>query len=222
MKRTDANEAAPLLDRMLARLLSFIPAKGRAGLDARTAIGDTRAYGYRLLIDDALGPPLDNCFVQARLAGITWQQLETVRAQTDQETPVSLGAVLIQNAGVRLCLANEAYIIAGMTFVSRQQVEEIKAALFAPFQDAEEIAADDMDQMTFQSLIALHGAVTNHLVSTALPLPRMLRYQFFKVLPSLVMAYKLYTDASRADELRDENKVVHPAFCPLLGEALSS
>ena len=222
MKRVDANEAAPLLDRLLARMLSFVPAKGRAGLDARTAIGDTRAHAYKLLINDALGPPLNNCFVQARLAGITWQQLETVRAQTDAETPVSLGAVLVQNAGVRLCLATEAFIIAGMTFINRAQVEDIKNALFQPFQDAEEIAADEMDQMTFQSLISLHGAITNHLVSTALPLPRMLRFQFYKVLPSLVMAYKLYDDASRCDELREENKVVHPAFCPTIGEALSA
>jgi hypothetical protein len=222
MKRADANEAAPLLDRMLALLLSFLPVAGASGVDARTAIGDTRANALKLLIDDALGPSLDKCFTQARLAGVTWQQLETVRKQVNAETPVTLGAALVQNAGIRLCLASMAYIIAGITFISRQQVDEIKATLLQPFQDAEEIAADEMDQATFQSLITLHGAITNHLVQTALPLPRMLNYQFFKVLPSLVMAYKLYDDASRADELRDENKVVHPAFCPLVGEALSS
>ena len=76
--------------------------------------------------------------------------------------------------------------------------------------------------MTFQALIALHGAVTNHLVTTARPLPRMLNFQFFEPLPSLVMAYKLYDDASRCDELREENKVVHPAFCPPTGQALSA
>jgi prophage DNA circulation protein len=108
-----------------------------------------------------------------------------------------------------------------MTFVSRQQIEAMKAQLLQPFQDCEEIAADEMDQMTFQSLIMLHGAITAHLVATALPLPRLLNYQFFEPLPTLVMAYKLYADASRADELRDENRIVHPAFCPLLGTALS-
>ncbi|MCP3475152.1 hypothetical protein NLM33_33040 [Bradyrhizobium sp. CCGUVB1N3] len=221
MKRGDASEAAPLVDRMLARLLSFVPAKGHAGSNARTVIGDTRANAYKLLSDDAMGPPLDDCFDQARQAGITWQQLEDVRQQTAQEAPLSLGAKLIQNAGIRLCLATEAYIIAGMTFISRQQVDAMKTALLQPFVDAEEIAADDMDQMTFQSLITLHGALTNHLVQTAMPLPRMLNYQFFTPLPTLVMAYKLYQDASRADELRDENKIVHPAFCPMLGEALS-
>lgn len=221
MTRNDAKEAAPLVDRMLARLASFVPSKGHVGVNARTAIGDTRAHAYKLCIQDALGPPLDACFDQARQAGISFSQLEQVREQIEQEKPISLGARLVKNAGIRLSLATQGYIIAGMTFISRQQVDQIKNTLKQPFFDAEEIAADEMDQMTFQTLIALHGAITNHLVSTALPLPRMLRYQFYTALSSLVMAYKLYDDASRADELRKENKIVHPAFCPLIGEALS-
>lgn len=222
MKPIDAEEAAPIVDRMLTALLSTVPAKGRPGSDARSAIGDTRASAFRLCIDDALGPPLDECFDLARQAGATLQKLDVVRQKIEQEAPVTLGGALVQNAGIRLCLATEAYIISGMTFVSRQDVDLLKQQLMQPFQDAEEIAADDMDQMTFQALIALHGAVTNHLVSTARPLPRMVSFMFYEPLPSLVIAYKLYDDASRCDELREENKVVHPAFCPPTGQALSS
>jgi prophage DNA circulation protein len=221
MKRSDVDEAAPIVDRMLAILVALVPAKGRLGSNARTAIGDVRANARKLCTDDALGPPLDNCFEQARLAGVTWQQLETVRETVDAETPVTLGGALVQNCGVRLCLAVIAEIVSDMTFVSRQQVDTIKTALQQPFQDAEEVAADEMDQMTFQTLISTHGALTNHLVQTALPLPRLLQYQFYKVMPSVVLAYRLYDDASRCDEIRDENKIVHPAFCPLNGVALS-
>jgi prophage DNA circulation protein len=221
MKRSDVNEAAPILDRMLAMLVSFIPAQGRVGSDARTAIGDTRANARVLCANDALGPSLDNCFEQARAAGITWQQLETVRETVDAETPKTLGGALVQNCGVRLCLAVIAEVVSDTTFVNRQQVIAIKAALQQPFQDAEEIAADEMDQMTFQTLISTHGALTNYLVQTALPLPRLMQYQFYNVQPSLVLAYRLYDDASRCDEVRAENRVVHPAFCPLTGVALS-
>jgi hypothetical protein len=222
MKRSDVNEAAPLLVRMLTLLLSFVPPQGRPGVDARTAIGDVRVNAAQLCSEDTLGPPLDNCFTQARLAGVTWQQFETVRRSVDAETPQTLGGVLVQGACVRLCLAVIAEVLAATTFISRQQVDAIKMQLLQPFQDAEEVAADEMDQMTFQALISLHGAVTNHLVQTGLPLPRMLYYQFFTPLPSLVVAYKLYEDASRCGEVRNENKIVHPAFCPRLGEALSS
>jgi prophage DNA circulation protein len=127
----------------------------------------------------------------------------------------------VQNCGVWFCLAVIAEIVSDLTFVNRQQVDAIKTALQQPFQDAEEVAADEMDQMTFQTLISTHGALTNHLVQTALPLPRLLQYQFYKVMPSVVLAYRLYDDASRCDEVRDENQIVHPAFCPLNGVALS-
>lgn len=222
MKRAEADEAAPIADRMLHALLGTVPAKGRPGSDARTAIGDTRANAYKLCINDALGPPLDNCFDLARQAGSTFEHLNYIRVQIELETPVSLGGRLVRDAGIRLCLATQCRVIGGMTFVSRQDVNEIKQQLLQPFRDAEEIAADSMDQMTFQTLVALHGAVTNHLVATARPLPRMTSFEFFEPLPSLVMAYRLYDDASRCDELREENKVVHPAFCPRLGLALSA
>jgi prophage DNA circulation protein len=221
MKRSDVNEAAPILERMLALLVSFVPAKGRPGVDARTAIGDLRANARALCGSDALGPPLDNCFEQARLAGVTWQQLETVRESVDAETPVTLGGALVQNCGVRLCLAVIAEVVSDATFVSRQQVDALRLALRQPFKDAEEVAADEMDQMTFQTLIQTQGALTNHLVQTALPLPRMMKYEFYNVQPSLVLAYRLYADGSRCDEVRAENKIVHPAFCPLTGLALS-
>jgi prophage DNA circulation protein len=222
MKRVDADEAAPIADRMLANLLGTLPAKGRAGSDARTAIGDTRANAYKLCINDAMGAPLDQCFDLARQAGSTVQQLESVREMIEAEAPVTLGGTLIKTSGIRLCLAAQSRIVAGMTFVSRQDVTAIKQQLYQPFRDAEEIAADSMDQMTFQALITLHGAVTNHLVATARPLPRMVSFRFHEPLPTLVMAYKLYDDASRCDELRQENKLVHPAFAPMTGLALSA
>jgi prophage DNA circulation protein len=41
-------------------------------------------------------------------------------------------------------------------------------------------------------------------------------------MPSVALAHRLYADASRADELRNENKIVHPAFCLRDGRALSA
>ncbi|WP_028167559.1 hypothetical protein [Bradyrhizobium elkanii] len=175
----------------------------------------------KLLIHDDIGPSLDACFDDARLAGSTLQQIESVRRQLDAETTATLGGILVKNASVRFCLATEAAIIARMEFVSRQSVALIKNEMAQPFAEAEEIAADDMDSMTYQALIRLQAAITNHLVETARPLPRMLRYQFAAVLPSLMLSYRLYDDASRADEVRQENKIVHPAFCPTEGLALS-
>jgi hypothetical protein len=222
MKRADATEAAEIVNRMMVNLATCIPSRGRPGSDARVAIGYVRANALTLLTNDAIGPPLDAAFDTTYEAGATLVQIEAVRVEVGKEQPVTLGAVLVTQAGINLCLATEGRIISGMTFVSRQDVEVIKQSMILPFGDAEEKAADEMDAMMFQALIGLHATITNHLVTTAMPLPRMIGYRFFEPIPSLVMAYRLYNDASRADDVRDENKVVHPAFCPMTGLALSA
>ena len=104
------------------------------------------------------------------------------------------------------------------------RLQDQNLTMFAQYTAApwEYIGTQGVIQGTFQTLVALHGSVTNHLVATARPLPRMTHFEFFEPLPSLVMAYRLYDDASRCDELREENKVVHPAFCPMAGRALSA
>jgi prophage DNA circulation protein len=70
-------------------------------------------------------------------------------------------------------------------------------------------------------VVQLRAAISHHLISAEQPLPRLLNYQFYAVMPTLVQAYKLYSDASRGDELRAENDVIHPAFAPRIGVALS-
>jgi prophage DNA circulation protein len=49
----------------------------------------------------------------------------------------------------------------------------------------------------------------------------MLAYRFATPRPTLVMSHRLYDTAARADQLREENKMVHPAFAPREGRALA-
>jgi prophage DNA circulation protein len=112
-------------------------------------------------------------------------------------------------------------VIADTQFASREAVEDTKNEMAVAFDDMEEIAADDMDTMTYSALVALHAAVADHLISAQRPLPYMLNFQFAQPAPTLVFAHRLYADASRADQLRDENGVIHPLFMPPFGRALS-
>jgi len=219
----DAQEANTIVQKVLDDLAVCIPQSGDQGVTARTAIGDLKAQAYLLLRQDLIGPPLLDCFEQVRAAGASRGQLDWVRTQVSSiATPVQLGGALMQNSCIQLCLAMEADIIENMVFTSYQDVQILIQSLTQPFEDAIEIAADEMDQMTFQGLINLAAAVVNYLVTTARPLPRLVQYEFAAVLPTLVIAYRLYADAGRADEVRDENKIIHPAFCPVKGVALSA
>jgi len=223
VNKKDAKEAAPILQRSLKALLNAVPTEGSAvGSDLRTACGRLAANAEALLLRNAAGPPLANCFDLAFQAGATQAELAIARNETLTEAPVTVGATIIKQSIIGMCLATEGRAIARMTFTSREDVDALKLQMNQVFNAAEEVAADEMAQMTYRALVGLHGAVTFYLVDTARPLPRMVQYRFYGIMPSLVMANRLYYDARRADQLRAENKVVHPAFMPAAGRALSA
>jgi prophage DNA circulation protein len=222
MFKLDAAEAKPIVQRAMKNLLLTVAEHGRNGSEARTAIGDLLATLDTLLHDDTLGEPLAECFDLARDAGATIQGIVVVYNGVAAETPSMLGGKLVKDALLNFCFANEARIIVDMTFRSREEVEHAKQRLNSSFAALENTVADAMDSLMYVALIRLHAATTHYLIETARPLPRMLAFRFAAPLSTLVAAHRLYDDAGRADELREENRVVHPAFMKPQGVALSA
>ena len=73
--------------------------------------------------------------------------------------------------------------------------------------------------LTRASVVSKTGEFKN---SSWESLPRMVSYTVGAVMPALTLANRIYADAGRADELAAENKIIHPAFCPREGRALSA
>jgi prophage DNA circulation protein len=222
MYKFEAIEAAPICARVLGVLLAQAPTRGRPGSDLRTAVNSFIANAQALLQNDEAGPPLNAIFVLARQTGIGYPGLDLVRAAAVAEAPTTIGAFIVKNVLIELALVTECEVVAVMAFTSRDDVDAVRDQMSAAFIPMEEVAADEMAQATYQALIRLHAALVFYLTETARPLPMMLQYRFFDTLPSVVMAHKLYADASRADELRAENKIVHPGFMTRTGRALSN
>jgi hypothetical protein len=222
MYKQDVDEAVPICQRVLGYALTTIATRGRPGSDVRSAIGAFIVDAPTLLRNDLAGPPLADIFDKLVAAGVTIPQLTAVRNRAELEAPVTVGGELVTNSLIYFTYSSTGTILAGTTFTSRDDVDAMKLLLNDAFAVMEEVAADDMDQMTFQVLIRLHAAIMFYLIETARPLPQMLQFQFGMAMPTLVVAYRLYADASRADELRAENKVVHPAFMRPIGRALSN
>jgi hypothetical protein len=103
--KDDANEATPILQRALRNLLGAVPTSGLSGSDLRTACRLLSANAEQLLYFDQAGPPLSNCFELARQNGATQSQIEWVRQQTELEAPATVGATMVANSIMRLCLA---------------------------------------------------------------------------------------------------------------------
>lgn len=222
MFKTDALEAKPIVDVTLDALLSWAPTRGRPGSDLRVAVGSTKVYAMELLQYDLIDVPLMTCFDLAYTNGINLAQVESVRRAAAACSATLPGAIMAKDTLINLALATMGYVLANTIFVSRQDVDSVKDSVNLIFGEMEEEIADQMDAMLGRALLKLHAAISMRLVETARPLPRMMNYRFNVPMPSVVLAHRLYADASRADELRMENRIVHPGFCPLEGRALSA
>lgn len=224
MFKYDAVEAKPIVDATLNALLEWTATRGREGADLRSIVGDTTANAIALLQADLIGDALIKCFEAAYMAGITLQQVKRVRlvAASYTPTPKSVGAIMTRDTLVMLALSIGSEVIGSTNFVSREEVVKTREMVNKAFADIEELMADQMDAMTWRALIKVHAALSMYMYETARPLPRMLNFRFNFPMPTLVMAHKLYADAGRADELRNENKVVHPGFARPSGRALSA
>lgn len=84
------------------------------------------------------------------------------------------------------------------------------------------IAGDSGDDDSYSALRDLRQGVVTTLTSTGATLPQLQEFAFRAPMPSLVMASRLYGDASREAELVEQADPIHPAFMPTVVKALSN
>ncbi len=83
------------------------------------------------------------------------------------------------------------------------------------------IAGDQGDDDAYASLRALKAAVSQDLTTRGANLSRLVVVSTNSPLPADVLAYRLYKDASRADDLIARALPIHPAFMPVSFRALA-
>jgi prophage DNA circulation protein len=223
MQAPAVREGAAIIIRTADMLLGTSQEKkGRAGSDLRRYCGDIKANAESYIVNNIIANKLSVCFEQARIAGASLDDFNRIRESILAEVPVLPIAQWMKSACLSNALQQMALTVIEIAFTSREDVDRVSAQISAAFYDAAEIAADEMESEVYRSTIELHASVTMHLYETARPLPRMMRYEFAAIRPTLVLSHRLYDTASRADELRRENKVVHPAFASRSGRALGA
>jgi prophage DNA circulation protein len=242
-------EGVGLLGTILNTLSGSVSGQtGTAGTDLFFAINDLLVAGEADLRISQLGTPLLAVFEQATTAGATLAGMNTVIAAMQAAipvappaialvmavswtltsttiptvTPLSAIGIAVVNAGINMALVEQARILAATTFTSSNDVSAAIASNNDNFSSAEETVADSGDVATYQALIALHASVTRDLVNRGLQLPSLVTYSMPRSLPSLVVSLRLYGDSLEADALVAQNKVIHPAFMPASGVALSA
>jgi hypothetical protein len=231
---TQIEEAAILLDTFLAYLLAAVPMNTTGApniglgqsipIDKNTVrrlVGDMRANATDLIRDATLAQPLQDVFTAAYLAHADFDLVDIGLDWLLQQRPASTWARAVMSGCLLMSMSLEAKLITNMTFVSREDVAVLINRVKINYEAAKELGIDDLDQATYQNLNSLGGALVNHLALTELQLPRFVDYEVNDIMPSLTLANLIYGDASKADEISDENKVIHPAFCPISLRVLS-
>jgi prophage DNA circulation protein len=216
--------ALDMLGAILDAILSYSGADdlGTVGADLDAAVGDLRANAQGLLRRAAINTPLFNCFDLARGTGMTFDAMERLRTALAALTTTDARATILQARGMVFCCIQEAAILADTTFPSRNEVERVQGLATAAFTVSQDAMADLGDADTYRALVGLRAAMVRDLTDRARPLPQLVSYSLANNPSSLVLAQRLYGDASRADELVQENEVVNPLFMPSNGRSLSA
>lgn len=228
MTKTELNEAVATTQTLLTALLQTLAGQtGTAGATFAAAVGALNANAAIEIAalnngNTQFFSDFANCFEQARLAGATFASIDAVRAAAEAMTPIYPPAVAIKNFAVRMALAEEGQILAATTFSSRQQIDNYFDQINVSFACAIVVAADNQDNVAYQTLIALQAAISNDLGTRSQSLPTLVTYQFATRAPSLWLAQRLYQDPTRAKQLVQENSPIHPLFMPSIGLALSA
>ncbi len=218
----DQDEISAIIQRIGPVVLSTIPAKsGSRASELRRLVGRLLASDSATIDSASFVAEFKACLDEARNVGATWLAMGNVRLAALAESPASLSAKVLVQAIVRLSLAAEARLITDLTFVSRDDVENVARTIGSAFEQAAEVAADQAQAGVYMAIISLQADVTKYLTDQGRLLPRVVQYRFAQAMPALAMSQRVYGNGSRSDELRLENKVVHPAFMPLDGRMLA-
>jgi hypothetical protein len=212
---SENEEITAVVNRLLDNLLTTASSQvGSSGSALRRQVGDLRTNYGAYLSSATFNANLLACFTTARLANAKLSNFVKVREALFLENPVGGISQLIVQSAIAFCLGAESRLITGIVFTSRDDVEAMLATMKLAFDTARDLAADLLDSLAYQNLISLAGALTNHLATQARPLPRMVTFNLNATMPALTLSNRIYYDASRWDEIVDENHIVNPAFCP--------
>jgi len=203
-----------IIDRMLTNLLASITIKNSDSAKLRAQIGALRVDA---IVDVSEGVFLDQlgvCFDAAYVLPVALSGLTKLHDDLLKETATGEYTDNIVGCSLVICMATESKLISGLVFKSLDDANATMQTMTQAFSSVGERVVEFDDPSIYLALIKLQASVTAHLASTARPLPRIVTFDLPTGLPALALSNRIYYDPSRWEEIVDENKIVHPAFCP--------
>jgi hypothetical protein len=211
---TQVESATDMLVGFLNLVLQSIPDNSAPNANTLLQlVGSLRANAAAAIGGNTLGTQLQQIMLAANIAGATYAGIEECRKYLmgfgDSD---SYYTQIVMRACLTMTLSLESLLITNLTFTTQADAKAMINQVTKMFADAQALGLDTVDALIYENLIGISGALTNHLATTALQLPRFLTYRTGMSMPSLYLANRIYGDASRFEEIEQENGVVNPAF----------
>lgn len=156
--------------------------------------------------------PADGVRILTSLAAFT-------AVSTASRTPAGIA---VSDIFQRAATSAAARVSAAYAPASADDAHLVRDLVLAPINDVVERAGDLGRDDVFQAFRSLRKGVVDDLGARGAALPRLVQLEEPANLPDVVLAQRLYADASRADELVTEADPIHPFFMPRAFTALAS
>tara|TARA_B100000700_G_scaffold22521_4_gene21880 strand:- start:21071 stop:22321 length:1251 start_codon:yes stop_codon:yes gene_type:complete len=130
-------------------------------------------------------------------------------ADTPERTQRAGNTVAAQRLNGRSAAISAARLVAETDWPNRQDAEAAGSDALALI-DSQMTTDEPISDAVYADLVTLRSALTSDLRTRAIALPGITTYTPQATLPALVVAHRLYQDATRADEIAVRNNVAHP------------
>jgi len=211
-------EAATVARAGVTTASSTLDAAARA-LDASTVDDfSAAAQGLTAAVLAATTDPADAVRLLSSLSGFTPSGTTTasVIGMAMGQMQAACGDMFRRAAIASVALASSRYQPTSSDDAASMR-DQVSALL-----DAEiDIAGDQGEDDTYEALRTLRAAVVADLNKRGAGLSSIRTFDFAASMPVLVLANRIYRDATRADELTTQINPIHPAFCPKSFKALA-
>ena len=186
--------------------------KAKALLSIPTAIASNLCIVYNAISSLAGKSPQSFKTVQ----NLAKQSNKSEKASTSNADAIAEKRCMqqIEQLTKQIIVAEEANAILQIEFENSEEANSILDSFLA---DAEEIELFEDIEPTTEVMTAirdLREKVIQYMNELVIKLPQTRTITLPEETPSLVLAYDLYEDLDRADEIEKKNKIAFPAFCP--------
>lgn len=118
----------------------------------------------------------------------------------------------VQTLVRRAALIEAAKASAGVKYASREEAIALRDNLVAKLESESE--AESTPDPVYFALTDLRVAVINDIQTRSADLASLVQYTPRATVPAIVLAYQIYEDPARADDIVARNRVKHPGFVP--------